>query len=70
MRGKGAKLDEGIPKVRLSQDRLLIEAITTNRSISAGGNRQKLRTLIYPDPLKYQLVLEKTEIQANFCSDL
>ncbi len=49
MRGKGAKLGEGCPKVRLSQDRLPIEPKKSLQKF--GGNQQKLETLIYPDPV-------------------
>ncbi len=41
MRGKGSKLGEPCPKVRLGQDRLPIEP----------KNRRKYETLIYPDPI-------------------
>jgi len=41
--GKGAKLGEGCPKVRLSQDRL------PNRA-DLGGALWKYEMLIYPDP--------------------
>ncbi len=41
MRGKGVKLGEGCPKVRLSQDRLPIVTESRRKSAEIGGNRQK-----------------------------
>jgi hypothetical protein len=49
VRGKEAKLGEGCPMVRLSQDRLPIEAKKSLQKV--GGNPRKLETLIYPDPV-------------------
>ncbi len=56
MRGKGAKLGEGCPKVRLSQDRL------PNRA-HLGGALWKYEMLIYPDPGR-QIAIIKENVLA------